>query len=102
MTPQVDPSLNICNGIPKNEAGLTTRCPFSDSPFDTCVCTLFFSIQRCVVVLQTINDICFYCSMAAQLNTHRRLLPIHLKTIQLEIHYVIDVSPVSSSFGLWC
>ena len=38
MTPQVDPSTKVCNGIPRNEAGLTVRCPFNDSPFNTCVC----------------------------------------------------------------
>jgi len=35
-TPQVDSSLKICNGIPQNEAGLTTRCTFSDFTFSTC------------------------------------------------------------------
>ena len=38
VTPQVDPSTKVCNGIPRNEAGLTVRCPFNDSPFNTCVC----------------------------------------------------------------
>jgi hypothetical protein len=42
VTPQVDPSAKICNGIPRNEAGLTVRCPFNDSPFNTCVCTFLF------------------------------------------------------------
>lgn len=36
LTPQVDPLAKICNGIPQNEAGLTIRCPFNDSPFNTC------------------------------------------------------------------
>jgi len=36
-TPQVDPSLNICNGIPQNEAGLLEVCDFPDFPFYTCV-----------------------------------------------------------------
>ncbi|KAG2352794.1 hypothetical protein BDR07DRAFT_1436014 [Suillus spraguei] len=35
-TPQVDPSLNICNGIPQNEAGLLEECDFPDFPFFTC------------------------------------------------------------------
>ncbi|KAF5313065.1 hypothetical protein D9619_002538 [Psilocybe cf. subviscida] len=35
-TPQVDASLQICNGIPKNEAGLLSHCDFSDFPFYTC------------------------------------------------------------------
>ena len=36
-TPQVDPSMKICNGIPQNEAGLLSHCAFSDFPFFTCV-----------------------------------------------------------------
>lgn len=40
LTPQVDQSTKICNGIPRNEAGLTVRCPFNDSPFNTCVCAM--------------------------------------------------------------
>lgn len=36
-TPQVDPSLKICNGIPQNEAGLLDHCAFPDFPFFTCV-----------------------------------------------------------------
>jgi hypothetical protein len=35
-TPQVDASLKICNGIPQNEAGLLSHCPFSDFPWYTC------------------------------------------------------------------
>ncbi|KAH7886342.1 hypothetical protein F5I97DRAFT_1928192 [Phlebopus sp. FC_14] len=35
-TPDVDPSVHICNGIPQNEAGLLQECPFSDFPFFTC------------------------------------------------------------------
>lgn len=35
-TPQVDPSRNICNGIPVNENGLVERCDFPDFPFYTC------------------------------------------------------------------
>ncbi|KAG2069469.1 hypothetical protein BDR04DRAFT_1101568 [Suillus decipiens] len=35
-TPQVDPSLSICNGIPQNEAGLLEECDFPDFPFFTC------------------------------------------------------------------
>ncbi|KAJ6617433.1 hypothetical protein B0H10DRAFT_1948335 [Mycena sp. CBHHK59/15] len=35
-TPQVDASTKICNGIPQNEAGLLSHCPFSDFPFYTC------------------------------------------------------------------
>ena len=34
-TPSI--SDKICNGMPANEAGLTQRCAFPDSPFDTCV-----------------------------------------------------------------
>lgn len=36
-TPQVDSSKKICNGMPQNEAGLLSHCPFSDFPFYTCV-----------------------------------------------------------------
>ena len=36
-TPQVDSSKKICNGIPQNEAGLLSECPFPDFPFYTCV-----------------------------------------------------------------
>ncbi|KAK2462850.1 hypothetical protein APHAL10511_005048 [Amanita phalloides] len=35
-TPDVSPSLQICNGIPQNENGLLERCDFSDFPFFTC------------------------------------------------------------------
>jgi hypothetical protein len=35
-TPQVDASLQICNGIPQNEAGLLSHCDFPDFPFFTC------------------------------------------------------------------
>lgn len=38
-TPEVDPSLQVCNGIPQNEAGLVQECAFSDFPFYTCVST---------------------------------------------------------------
>ena len=37
VTPDVDPSLKICNGIPQNEAGLLDHCAFSEFPFYTCV-----------------------------------------------------------------
>ena len=36
-TPQVDASERICNGIPQNEDGLLSHCPFNDFPFYTCV-----------------------------------------------------------------
>jgi hypothetical protein len=36
-TPSVDASTKICNGIPQNENGLLSSCPFSDFPFFTCV-----------------------------------------------------------------
>ncbi|KAF9236840.1 hypothetical protein BU15DRAFT_88965 [Melanogaster broomeanus] len=36
LTPDVDPTLRVCNGIPGNEAGLVLECPFSDFPFFTC------------------------------------------------------------------
>ncbi|KAJ3490417.1 hypothetical protein NLJ89_g11432 [Agrocybe chaxingu] len=35
-TPQVDENAQICNGIPRNEAGLLSHCAFSDFPFYTC------------------------------------------------------------------
>ncbi|KAI5477686.1 chitin deacetylase [Pseudohyphozyma bogoriensis] len=35
-TPQVDPTLKICNGIEVNEVGLLTNCPFADFPWTTC------------------------------------------------------------------
>ncbi|KAI5120853.1 hypothetical protein M0805_007040 [Coniferiporia weirii] len=35
-TPSVDSSLNICNGIPQNEAGTLDYCDFPDFPFFTC------------------------------------------------------------------
>ncbi|KAI0800503.1 hypothetical protein C8Q74DRAFT_1191034 [Fomes fomentarius] len=35
-TPAVDSSMQICNGIPQNEAGLVQLCPFNDFPFYTC------------------------------------------------------------------
>lgn len=35
-TPQVDPSMKICNGVPQNENGLLDHCAFSDFPFYTC------------------------------------------------------------------
>ncbi|KAJ7608728.1 hypothetical protein FB45DRAFT_1067222 [Roridomyces roridus] len=35
-TPQIDSSTKICNGIPQNEAGLLSHCPFPDFPFYTC------------------------------------------------------------------
>lgn len=38
-TPDVDPSLQVCNGIPQNEVGLVQECAFSDFPFYTCVST---------------------------------------------------------------
>jgi len=46
-TPQVD--AKICNGIPEDEAGLLSHCPFPDFPFYTCVsdhpeCNGFFLI----------------------------------------------------------
>lgn len=34
-TPQV--SAKVCNGMPANEAGLLSHCPFPDFPFFTCV-----------------------------------------------------------------
>jgi hypothetical protein len=37
VTPQVDPGMKICNGIPANEAGLLSHCAFEDFPFYTCV-----------------------------------------------------------------
>ncbi|KAL5495118.1 hypothetical protein ACEPAI_580 [Sanghuangporus weigelae] len=36
VTPDVDPSLKICNGIPQNEAGVLDHCAFSEFPFYTC------------------------------------------------------------------
>jgi hypothetical protein len=36
-TPAV--TAKICDGIPENEAGLLSRCPFPDFPFFTCVCS---------------------------------------------------------------
>ena len=36
-TPAVDASMKICNGIPQNENGLLSHCPFPDFPFYTCV-----------------------------------------------------------------
>ncbi|PPR08240.1 hypothetical protein CVT24_001282 [Panaeolus cyanescens] len=36
LTPQVDASAKICNGIPQNEDGLLSHCAFSDFPFYTC------------------------------------------------------------------
>jgi hypothetical protein len=43
-TPSV--TAKICNGMPQNEAGLVENCPFSDTPFGTCVSVpcLFFSL----------------------------------------------------------
>lgn len=35
-TPQVDPSKQICNGIPGNENGLLDHCDFNDFPWYTC------------------------------------------------------------------
>ncbi|KAJ7589709.1 hypothetical protein C8J56DRAFT_826958 [Mycena floridula] len=35
-SPQVDPTLKICNGVPQNEAGQLSHCAFSDFPFYTC------------------------------------------------------------------
>ncbi|KAF8633605.1 hypothetical protein AX15_001393 [Amanita polypyramis BW_CC] len=35
-SPNVSPSLQICNGIPQNENGLLSHCGFSDFPFYTC------------------------------------------------------------------
>ncbi|KIO07090.1 hypothetical protein M404DRAFT_137803 [Pisolithus tinctorius Marx 270] len=35
-TPDVDSSVQICNGIPANEAGLLQECSFPDYPFFTC------------------------------------------------------------------
>jgi len=35
-TPQVDPSQKICNGIPQNENGQLSSCPFPEFPFFTC------------------------------------------------------------------
>lgn len=46
-TPQVDPSLKICNGIPQNENGLLSHCAFPDFPFYTCVRT-----SPCIVLPQ--------------------------------------------------
>ena len=40
-TPSVDPSLNICNGVPANEEGTLAHCAFSESPFYTCVSLSF-------------------------------------------------------------
>ncbi|KAI3604411.1 chitin deacetylase 9, partial [Moniliophthora roreri] len=35
-TPNVDPSLKICNGIPANEDGLLSHCSIGDGTFFTC------------------------------------------------------------------
>ena len=40
-TPNVDPTMHICNGIPTNEHGLLDECAFSDFPFYTCVSSAF-------------------------------------------------------------
>lgn len=34
--PEIDPSQKICNGIPRNEAGLASHCAFPDFPFYSC------------------------------------------------------------------
>lgn len=47
-TPQVDPSLKICNGIPSNEEGLLSHCPFPDFPFFTCVSIVYTIDDRSV------------------------------------------------------
>ncbi|KAJ7508382.1 hypothetical protein B0H11DRAFT_2304226 [Mycena galericulata] len=47
-TPQVDSSLKICNGIPGNENGLLSECPFSDFPFYTC--------YGCPVIEPSVDD----------------------------------------------
>ncbi|KAJ7760140.1 hypothetical protein DFH07DRAFT_442335 [Mycena maculata] len=47
-TPQVDSSEKICNGIPQNENGLLSHCPFSDFPFFTC--------YGCPVIAPTVDD----------------------------------------------
>ncbi|KAJ7573162.1 hypothetical protein C8J56DRAFT_525066, partial [Mycena floridula] len=35
-SPQVDPTLKICNGIPQNEGRQLSHCAFSDFPFYMC------------------------------------------------------------------
>ncbi|KAI0706171.1 hypothetical protein BC835DRAFT_1223104, partial [Cytidiella melzeri] len=47
-TPQIDPSTPICNGIPQNEAGLLSHCPFPDFPFFTC--------YGCPEIAPTVDD----------------------------------------------
>ncbi|KAJ7439981.1 hypothetical protein FB451DRAFT_143851 [Mycena latifolia] len=47
-TPQVDASEKICNGIPQNENGLLSHCPFPDFPFYTC--------YGCPVIAPTVDD----------------------------------------------
>ncbi|KAG6380654.1 hypothetical protein JVT61DRAFT_5024 [Boletus reticuloceps] len=36
-TPDINPTMHICNGIPANEQGLLNECAFPDFPFYTCV-----------------------------------------------------------------
>ena len=55
-TPQVDPNLEICNGIPQNQEGLLSHCMFPEFPFFTCVCLtnpfpMFITELRSVVWL---------------------------------------------------
>ncbi|KAK7051541.1 hypothetical protein VNI00_004519 [Paramarasmius palmivorus] len=47
-TPSVNPSLNICNGVPANEEGTLAHCAFSESPFYTC--------YGCPVTLPTVEN----------------------------------------------
>ena len=89
LTPQVDPSTRICNGIPQNEAGLTVRCPFNDSPFNTCVSLMqFWSINRKVARLISL----FKYSTDAQLPILHQQLPILPRITLRDKLYVTEVS----------
>lgn len=97
LTPQVDPSTQICNGIPQNEAGLTVRCPFNDSPFNTCVSSMRSpSINMKVVCL-----IClFKSSTDARLPILHQQFPTLPRTTPRDKLYVIEVSSSVPCFQL--
>lgn len=94
LTPLVDASIQVCNGIPQNEAGLIENCPFSDSPFDTCVCALPYS-QNLTGILITVQF-----STDAQPTILHQQNPIPLRITPRDKHYVTEVSSPFPVFSL--
>jgi len=87
-TPEVNPSLQVCNGIPRNEAGLVQECAFSDFPFYTCVST---SIHG--QVSDQHQHILFLCnSMVARNQSHLLQTPTPHNRLHWGSEQDLDVS----------